>query len=84
MVLDILIERLRYTHADALARYDLAHLRISEAFHNPQRDPVPNDTPLREFARDAALSALALYDASLYRPGSASYRASASSVDKIL
>ena len=74
MVLDILVDRVIGTRDEFGARYDRALFQIYSAFHNPQRDPVPNENPVRSAARDAVLYALAFYEASLMKPGSASYK----------
>ncbi|MEK6867539.1 MAG: hypothetical protein AABX98_01835 [Nanoarchaeota archaeon] len=71
-MIDVLVNRVIGTRDEFGARYDLALFRICKAFYDPQRDPVPNDNPVRFFIRDAALNGLALYEATLMRPGSAS------------
>ena len=73
MVLDILVDKVMGTRQEFGARYELALFRLYEAFHNPQRDPVPDENPVKSAARDAVIYTLALYEASLMRPGSASY-----------
>ena len=73
-MLDILVNRVIGTRDELGARYDLALLRIHETFHDPTRDPVSGESRVRALARDFFFTGLALYEASLMKPGSASYR----------
>ena len=76
MILMVLSDILRVAISDTFAsRYVVANNHVREAFRNDNQLFVDSavHSP-RRIVREGLFVALSLYDATLYRPGSASYK----------